>query len=199
MLADHAWGIITGTYEMKSDETEWMNEMSVEKRWNEICSRGKRVKPRETIPNLRFVVVVCYFNDGHALQLSSETVAVPRRMIYDGHMITGDECGSNFLIFVIRLRENPGKASTRKLTRPRIEPGPAAWEVTMVHLDHSGGQSSFCPPRNQGAKSGPLYPCNDRHFCFLTSGVNKEMTAWLWTCGWWHALSEGDNLIGGYP
>ena len=32
------------------------------------------------------------FNDGHVLQLWSETVAVSRRMIYDGHIITGDEC-----------------------------------------------------------------------------------------------------------
>ena len=60
-------------------------------------------------------------------------------VIYDGHMITVDECGPNFLKFVLRLRENPGKTSTRKLTRPWMEPGPAAWEVTMLPLDHSGG------------------------------------------------------------
>ena len=79
------------------------------------------------------------FNDGRVLQLWSETVAVRRRMIYDSHMITGDECDPNFLTFVLRLRENPGKISTRKLTRSGIEPGPAAWEVTMLPLDHSGG------------------------------------------------------------
>ena len=47
----------------------------------------------------------------------SETIAVRRWMIglymiwmkYGGHMITGDECGPNFLTFVLRLRENPGK------------------------------------------------------------------------------------------
>ena len=62
---------------------------------------------------------------GIALQLMSETVAVRRGMIYDDHMITGDECDTNFLIFVLRLRENTGKTSTRKLTRPGIEPLPA--------------------------------------------------------------------------
>ena len=41
-------------------------------------------------------------------------------------MITGDECSPNFLAFVLRLRENPGKISTRKLTRPGIEPESAA-------------------------------------------------------------------------
>ena len=55
-------------------------------------------------------------------------------MIYDGHMITVDECGPNFLIFVLRLREIPGKPSTRKLTRPGIERGPAA----ILLLDHNG-------------------------------------------------------------
>ena len=32
-------------------------------------------------------------------------------MIYDGHVITRDECGLNLLtfVFVFRLRENPGK------------------------------------------------------------------------------------------
>ena len=66
-----------------------------------------------TIKQHNFVVV---FNDGHVLHLRSETFAVRRRMIYglqdtvhDGHMIAGDECGLNFLTFVVRLGENPGK------------------------------------------------------------------------------------------
>ena len=54
-------------------------------------------------------------------------------------MIPGDEWGLNFLVFVLQLRENPGKTSTRKLTQPGIEPGPAACEVTMLYLDHSAG------------------------------------------------------------
>ena len=33
----------------------------------------------------------------------------PVWMIYDDHMITGDECGPGFLAFVLHLRENPGK------------------------------------------------------------------------------------------
>ena len=31
-------------------------------------------------------------------------------------MITGDECGPNFLTFILRLRETPAKISTRILT-----------------------------------------------------------------------------------
>ena len=54
-------------------------------------------------------------------------------------MIIGDEYSPDFLTFVLRLKEPPGKTSTRKLTRPGIEPGPAALEVTMLPLDHSGG------------------------------------------------------------
>ena len=89
------------------------------------------------------------FNKGHVVQLWSETVVVRRGwymtwMIYHGHMIIGDECGPHFLTFVLWLRETPGKTSTRKLTRPGIEPGPAAWEVTILSLDDSGGQIFFC-------------------------------------------------------
>ena len=36
-------------------------------------------------------------------------------------------------------RKTPQRTSTPKLTRPGIEPGPAAWEVTMLSLYHSGG------------------------------------------------------------
>ena len=42
VLADHAWCTITRG--MKWNE---MDEMSVEKWWNEVCGRGKREKPRE--------------------------------------------------------------------------------------------------------------------------------------------------------
>ena len=52
------------------------------------------------------------FNDGHVLQLRVETVAIRRRMNmisddYDGQMMPGDECGPNFLTFVLQLRKNP--------------------------------------------------------------------------------------------
>ena len=55
--------------------------------------------------------VVCYllFNGGHVLHLWSETVAIGTRMIYDEHIITGDECDPIFLTFILWLRENPGK------------------------------------------------------------------------------------------
>ena len=72
----------------------------------------------------------CYFNYDHALQLRSETVAFRRRMIYslddiyDGHMITGDECGLNFLTFVLRLWENPGKTQPGNLPNQESNPGP---------------------------------------------------------------------------
>ena len=59
-------------------------------------------------------------------------------MIY-GHIITGDECGPNFLTFILWLRKSPGKPSTRKLTQPGIEPGSAAWKVTLLPLEYSGG------------------------------------------------------------
>ena len=41
-----------------------------------------------------------------------------------------------------------GKISTRKLTRPRIEPGPSAWDVTMLTLDESGGSIEWCNNSN---------------------------------------------------
>ena len=44
MPADHACRTITGADEMKLNE---MNEMSVEKWWNEICGRENREKPQE--------------------------------------------------------------------------------------------------------------------------------------------------------
>ena len=48
------------------------------------------------------------------LQLWSETVAVRRRMIYDGH-ITGDECGPNLRKFVL-------EAKSRKKPHQDIDP-----------------------------------------------------------------------------
>ena len=50
-------------------------------------------------------------------------------IICGGHMITGDECSLNFLTFILRLSKMPGKTSTRKLTRPVIELGPAGSET----------------------------------------------------------------------
>ena len=43
--------------------------------------------------------------------------------------------------------KTPGQTSTRKLARPGIEPGPAAWEVTALPLDHSGGPNTLTIPR----------------------------------------------------
>ena len=62
-------------------------------------------------------------------------------MIYDGHVITGDECGQ----ISWRLSYNWGKpsekTSVRKLTRPGIESRSAVWEATMLPVDHSGGRT----------------------------------------------------------
>ena len=46
VLADHACRTITGADEKKLNE---LDEMSVEKWWNEICGRVKRKKPRENL------------------------------------------------------------------------------------------------------------------------------------------------------
>ena len=52
-------------------------------------------------------------------------------------MITGDEFGPNVLTFWLTVEGKPQKTSTKKLTRPGIEPGAAAWEVTMLPLNHT--------------------------------------------------------------
>ena len=77
--------------------------------------------------------------------------------IYDGHMITGEGCGTNFLTAVLRLRENPEKTSTRKVTRPGIEPVTASLEVTMLPLDHSGGPYRSWLCKAQSGLSYVLY------------------------------------------
>ena len=58
--------------------------------------------------------------------------------INDGQIITGVERYLNFMTFVFR-RKPPEKTSTRKFTRPGIEPGPAAKWLTLLHLYNSGG------------------------------------------------------------
>ena len=60
--------------------------------------------------------------------LKPDTVAVSKQMnmvlmTNNDHMIPRNEFGLIFLAFVLRLRENPGKTSSRKLTRLEIEPG----------------------------------------------------------------------------
>ena len=87
-----------------------------------------------------------------------ETVAILRRMIYDGHMITGDECGPNFLTFVLRLRENTGKNLNQEIdpigdrTRTRcmrsndVTPTPQRWSLNFVSniLNHSELWETLC-------------------------------------------------------
>ena len=66
-------------------------------------------------------------------------------MIYDGYMITGDEYGPNFLTFVLRLRENPGKSLNQEIdpTGDRTRP-----------LDHSGGREELHLENIDGTKLG---------------------------------------------
>ena len=92
--------------------------MDLPARWNSsrLCHRGKW--------RTRCSGCCCLllFNDGYVLQLRSETVAVRRRMIYGGHMITGDECGPSFLTCVFRLSEKPRKNLNREIDPTGIEP-----------------------------------------------------------------------------
>ena len=88
------------------------------------------------------------FNDGHVLQLCSEIMTdnVWCWMMHDGHMITGDECSSNFLTFVLRPRENPGKNPNQEIhptgdrTRARcvrsnnVTPRPQRWSTLKNHV-----------------------------------------------------------------
>ena len=56
-------------------------------------------------------------------------------------MITRDECGPNFVAFVLRLRENPGKNlnqetdPTRCVRSNDVTPRPQRWAIT--HLQQS--------------------------------------------------------------
>ena len=86
--------------------------------------------PPPKVEDIKFVLV---------LHLRSESVAVRRRvnMVFDNdeQMISRPK----FPDICSTVEENPGKTSTRKLTRPGIEPGPAGREATLI-TDHSGGE-----------------------------------------------------------
>ena len=65
-------------------------------------------------------------------------------IINDGHIIHGDECSLNFLTLILHSwGKTPEKISTRKMTRPGIELGPAGQEKTMLHPGRSYGQMYF--------------------------------------------------------
>ena len=66
------------------------------------------------------VLLFLLFNDDHVLQRWSETITFLDgwymvSIIYGGQMMTGHECGQNFLTSVLRLRENPGKTLNQKI------------------------------------------------------------------------------------
>ena len=124
-------------------------------------------------------------------------------IIYYVHMITGDECGQTFLIFVLRLRENSGKNLNQEIHQPGIEPGPAAWEVTMLPIDHSGARVKHVAmqrchiaqwhdglnrPGRQGCRSGRPHVENKtvQLLAFLSDGSRqwtaRELTAEVGIC-----------------
>ena len=69
--------------------------------------------------NINMDLIDYLFSDGHVLHVRSETFAVRRRMNmvsddYNGQMVLGDECGPNFLTFILLLWKNPGKNLNQK-------------------------------------------------------------------------------------
>ena len=99
----------------------------------------------------------CLFNDGHILQLRWETVAARRRMIYclDDTWWSYDNRGRmwpKFTDICLAIEGKPRKTVNQEMTRPGIEPASAAWGVTMLPLDHSGGHISisYCARRVSG-------------------------------------------------
>ena len=65
-------------------------------------------------------------------------------MIYDGHMITGDECGPDFLTFVLRLREKPRKNLNHEIdpTGDRTR-ACCVRSKLMLPLDQSGDPDGY--------------------------------------------------------
>ena len=102
---------------------------------------------------------------GHVLQLRPETVAVRRRMNmvlgdYDGQMIPGDECRLNFLTFVLQLRKNSWKTSTKNSFMFRLVLG------------------STQPPIKWAPGAFPGVKAAERR----TSHPNLFLVPWLWIC-----------------
>ena len=89
----------------------------------------------------------------YILHVRSETdaVGIQINMIFGWLWWPNDprgKCGPNFMSFAYNWRKTPEKTSSRKLTRPGIEPGPDAWEASMLPLDHSGGPEVLGEPLN---------------------------------------------------
>ena len=86
------------------------------------------------------------FNYGHVLELWSGTTAVRKRtiyviwMVYDSHIITGTNVSDIFWYLSYGWGKSPEKPQLGNWSDRRIEPVPAAWEVTLLALEHSGGR-----------------------------------------------------------
>ena len=68
--------------------------------------------------------------------MKSETVAVLRQMNiafddYNGQMISGDECGPNFLTFVLQLRKNKNVGGRYEWNTVYIPPEPEYEAITL--------------------------------------------------------------------
>ena len=127
-----------------------------------------------------FVVatVVLLFNDGHILQLRSEIFAVHRWMTYDGHMITEDECDPNFLTFVLRLRENPGKNLNHE-----IDPTGFWTHARCVRSNH------VTPIPQRWSR---LLVAHSQAYCTI---LHNELLATLWRFyGMDHCYFQDDNI-----
>ena len=68
-------------------------------------------------------------------------------------MKTGDECDPNFLTFVLRLRENPGKNLNQEIDPTGDRTRARCVKSNDVILDHSGG-----PGDRAGHGTGSLLP-----------------------------------------
>ena len=90
------------------------------------------------------VVVICYLTT--TMYYSHGQRPSPSKdgwdmvwMIYGGHMITGANVAQIFWHLSYSWGKTPEKTSNRKLTQQGMEPGPAAWEATILTLDQSCG------------------------------------------------------------
>ena len=75
-------------------------------------------------------------SDDDVLQLRAETAAVRKLMnmvwmIYDGHMIPGDECGLHFLTFDLNQEIDPtgDRTRVRRVRSNAVNPRPQRWSV----------------------------------------------------------------------
>ena len=82
-------------------------------------------------------------------------------------MISGDGCGLRFPDICHTVEEKPRQNLNQENWQPGIEPVPARWEATMLHLDHSGGLDWSC--WRQGPMAGFCKDGNEPPDIFLAN------------------------------